>query len=536
MTISRRDFMKTGVAAGAAVSMPSVLRAQTASSAARTVHMVVGDLSVFDPIWTTSGPTQMHGLAIYDTLFAPDSKFMPQPQMVEKWSVSDDKKSYTFELRDGLGWHDGTPVTAADCVASIRRWAEVNPGGQLIMARASDISKKDDKTFTIALKEPLGLLIDLLADVLAAPGLFIMREKDASRPASEQATTKIGSGPFKFNEALARPGASYTYDRNEKYVPRKEPSDGLAGGKIVNVDRVIWNVIADQQTAVAALQAGEIDYYETPPADLYPLIESDPNLQLDVLDKGGRDLVLRMNFLQPPFDNVKARQAMLHLIDQEAMLRAVRSDAKYISPVTSIFGQDTLLSNDENTGWYKKGGDPERAKQLFQEAGYAGEKIIILDPTDWVDGDNLSQLLAASLRKIGINAELAPMTWAALSTRRANKGPVENGGWNVFLTDESEYSLSHPLTQASRTANGDKAWYGWPKNDEYEALRAKLADVATLDERKALARQMQGIWWDFVGDVRLGKYTTPIARRKALTGLIHMPELLPMWNMQKASA
>ncbi|SJM30322.1 ABC transporter substrate-binding protein [Mesorhizobium delmotii] len=536
MAISRRDLMKAGLAAGAAISIPSVVRAQTASADSRTVHMVkASDLRVFDPIWTATNITADHGAAIYDTLFSLDSKFMPQPQMVAKWDVSDDRKTYTFELRDGLGWHDGTPVTAADCVASIRRWGQVHPGGQLIMARANDISKKDDKTFTIALKEPMGILIDVLAD-LTPPCLFIMREKDASRPATEQVTANIGSGPFRFNEALAKPGASITYDRNEKYVPRKEPSDGLAGGKIVNVDRVIWDVIADQQTAMAALQAGEIDYFETPPADLYSLIESDPNLELQVLDKPGWNVLVRMNCLQKPFDNIKARQAVLHLIDQEAFMRVMYPDPKYIDTVTSIFGKDTPVSNDENTGWYKKGGDPEKAKQLFKEAGYAGEKVVILDPTDWHESDNASQFLAAELRKIGVNAELAPSDWGGVSTRRAKKDPVENGGWSMFITAESNYSLSNPLATPILLANGDAAWYGWPKNGEYEALRGKWAEVETLEERKALARKMQAIWWDFVGDVRLGKYVSPIAHRKTLSGLIGMPQIVPMWNMQKASA
>ncbi|RWN48099.1 ABC transporter substrate-binding protein [Mesorhizobium sp.] len=536
MQISRRQILKAGFAAGTALSIPSVLRAQTPSAGARTVHMVKPtDLRVFDPIWTATNITADHGAAIYDTLFSFDSKFMPQPQMVGKWGVSDDKKTYTFELRDGLGWHDGTPVTAADCVASLRRWGQVAPGGQLIMAHASDISNKDDKTFTIALKEPLGLLVDLLAD-LTPPCLFIMREKDANRPATQQVTSTVGSGPFKFNEALSKPGASYTYDRNEKYVSRKEPSDGLAGGKIVNVDRVIWDVIADQQTALAALQAGEVDYFETPPADLYSLVESDPNLELQILDRAGWDAVVRMNFLQPPFNNVKARQAILHLIDQEAFMRFMAPDPKYSSTVTSIFGNTSPYSNDENTTWYKKGGNPEKANQLFKEAGYAGEKIVILDPTDWHEGDSASQLLAAALQKIGVNAELAPMDWGALSTRRANKGPVEEGGWNVFITTESDYSLGNPLTDPFLAANGDQAWYGWPKNDEYEAVRGKWANVESLEERKALARKMQGIWWDFVGDVRLGKYVSPIARRKTLTGLIGMPQIVPMWSIHKAEA
>ncbi|WP_192258575.1 ABC transporter substrate-binding protein [Mesorhizobium caraganae] len=532
MTISRRDLIKAGLAAGTALSMPSILRAQTSPDDARTVRMVMADLTVFDPMLSTADITHMHGFAIYDTLFALDSKGVPQPQMVEKWGVSDDKKTYTFQLREGLTFHDGSPVTAADCVASIRRWGQVDAGGKLIMARAKDISKKDEKTFAITLKEPLGILVDMLAD--GTLYLAIMREKDASRPATEQVTSNIGSGPFKFNEALAKPGASFTYDRNEQYVPRQEAPDGFAGGKVVKVDRAIWQVINDQQTAFAALQAGEVDFVWGPPADLYPVIESDPNLELQVLSKGGTTMYLRMNFLQPPFDNVKARQAVLHLVDQEAFMRVMFPDPRFTQTVTSIFGNSPVYSNEENTGWFKKGGDPEKAKQLFQEAGYAGEKVFIFQTTDWPEASNASQLLADTLRKIGVNAELAPMSWGEFTTRRANKGPVENGGWNIFIGD---YSGSNPVNTPFLLANGDEAYYGWPKNDEYEALRAQWADVDTIEEHKALARDMQKVWWDFVGSVLLGRSLQPTAHRKALTGLLEVPRNygFPMWNMQKAS-
>ncbi|WP_036012005.1 ABC transporter substrate-binding protein [Bradyrhizobium yuanmingense] len=535
MTISRRDLIKTSLLAGTVVSMrPSVIQAQTAATAARTVRMVMsGDLRVFDPIFTTATITGNHGYAIYDTLFALDSKLKPQPQMVANWSVSTDKKTYTFELRDGLGWHDGAPVTAADCVASIRRWAQVAPGGKLIMASAKDISKKDDKTFTIELKEPLGLLIDLLTP-LGTPFLFIMREKDASRPASEQVTANIGSGPFKFNEALAKPGASFTYDRNEKYVARSEQPDGFAGGKIVNVDRIIWENIANHQTAFAALQAGEVDFLEGPPSDLYPAVESDPNLALQVLDKMGWVNGVRMNCLQKPFDNVKARQAMLHLIDQEAFSRIITPDPRYSNAVTSVFGNDTLYSNDENTGWFKKGGDPEKAKQLFKESGYAGEKVVVLQPTNFTGYSNALQFLAGALRKIGINAELAPSDWGGVVARRANKGPVEEGGWSIFITGWPNLTLSDPIGTPALSADGDKGFFGWPKNDEYEALRAKWPETATIAERQALARKMQGLYWDFVPTIWLGQGVYPSARRKALTGVIGMPSALPMWNMQKA--
>lgn len=332
-----------------------------------------------------------------------------------------------------------------DCIASVRRWGAVDPGAQLIMTRTKDISKKDDQAFAIELREPLGILIDLLAPF--SNYLAIMREKDANTPPREQVTANIGSGPFRFNHALARPGASFAYDRNDKYVARGEPSDGYAGGRVANVDRIIWEQIGDQQTALAALQAGEVDFLGSPPVDLFPLIESDPNLALQVLDNAGQTMCLRMNCLQKPFDNVKARQAMLHLIDQEAFMRAAFPDPKYTSSVKSIFGASTLYSNDENTGRFKKGGDPEKAKQLFKEAGYAGEKDVILDPTNWKEGDLASQFLAATLRKIGINAELAPSDWGGVVARRANKGPVESGGWSVHITASSRLFLSiAPIT------------------------------------------------------------------------------------------
>ncbi|KUM24107.1 peptide ABC transporter substrate-binding protein [Mesorhizobium loti] len=530
MTITRRNLFKTGLAAGAALSIPSVLRAQASPTPDRTVRMVLGNLTVFDPVVTTSDVTYTHAFAVYDTLFGTDSKFAPQPQMVGKWNVSDDRKTYSFGLRDGLSWHDGTPVTAADCVASIHRWGQVAPGGQILMARASDISKKDDKTFTIALKEPFGALLD----ILAFTGPFIMREKDANLSPTEQVTANIGSGPFRFNHALAKPGASFTYDRNEKYVPRNEPADGLAGGKIVKVDRVISEIIGDQQTALAALQTGEIDFIATPPADLFPVIESDPSLELQVLDKTGQDMFLRMNCLQKPFDNVKARQAMLHLVDQEAMMRAAYGYSKYVRTVTSMFGNETPVSNDENTGWFKKGGDPEKARQLFKDAGYAGEKVVILQATDWAEASNASQLLAATLRGIGVNVDLAPSDWGGLVARRAKKDSVENGGWSIFITSNAEASLGTVINDNTLPMNGEKGWFGWPQDDEYEALRVKWASLETLEERKALARKMQRIWWDYVPSVMLGQIISPIARRKTLTGLIGVPAWYPMWNMQKA--
>jgi peptide/nickel transport system substrate-binding protein len=525
--------VRATIAAGATAALPRIGRGQSAPPDARTLRVVMeGDLRVFDPIWTTANITSYHGTMIYDTLFSVDANFRPQPQMVGKWGLSDDKKTYTFELRDGLGWHDGTPVTAADCVASIRRWAEVDPGGQAIMARAADISKKDDKTFVIALKQPFGLLLDELAKPVPRC-CFVMREKDAMKPATEQVSANIGSGPFVFNQALAKPGASFTYDKNPHYVPRGEPASGLAGGKVVKVDHVVWDNISDDQTAMAALQAGEIDFYEGPPLDLIATLEADPNITVEVLNKNGNIGIMRMNWLHAPFSDIRARQALLYLVDQNEFMKASFGDPKWYKPVASIFGNGTPMTNDANTGWIKHGVDLDKARQLFKESGYNGETVVVLQATNRPFMSNSEQLIAAQLKKIGVNAQLAPSDWGGVITRRANQGPDDKGGWDLFVTSDSDYSHSDPLGVSTLMANGLQSWYGWPSSDAYEALRTKWADSDTLEERQQIAAQMQQLAWDFVPTIQLGQFVSPVAYRANVKGMIGMPEIIPFWNVEK---
>src|SRR5947199_986410 len=275
MTTSRRTFVKGTVASAAAVSAPGLLKAQSAPSKTKTARVVLhGDLKIFDPIWTTANMTGNHGLLIYDTLFGMDENRKAQPQMVEKWGVSEDKKTYTFTLRAGQKFHDGQDVTSADVVASIRRWAVRDGTAQHMFKRVADTPIKDEKTFQIVLKEPYGLVIEALGK-LETNLPVIMRRKDAETDANQQVTTKVGSGPFVFNERETTSGQRYVYDKNPNYVPRTEPPSGMAGAKVAKLDRVIIENLADEQTAVAALKAGEIDFYEIPPIDLLDQLERD---------------------------------------------------------------------------------------------------------------------------------------------------------------------------------------------------------------------------------------------------------------------
>lgn len=526
-------MVRSGLAAGAlAAGGPAIKQARAASSTSTLNTVMQGDLRSFDPIWTTANITAYYGAMVYDTLFSTDANFKPQPEMVGKWGLSDDKRTYTFELRDGLIWQDNTPVTAADCVASIRRWAVRNPGGQLIMEYAKDLSAKDDKTFVLALKEPFGLTIPSFA-ATSTPDLFIMQKKAAETDPFQQVKSRIGSGPFVFNEKETRPGSRYVYDKFDKYVPRSEPPSGLAGGKVVKLDRVVWHNITNEQTAVAALESGEIDFYELPPLDLVPQLQANPDIKVLVLDKSGYCGVMRLNWLHPPFNQVKARQAMLYLTNQVDVLKATFGNPKYYNKVESIFGYKTPMANDANAAWFKVAPDLAKAKQLFKESGYKGEKVIVLQATDFAFMNNAGQLIAAWLKEIGVNAELAASTWGGVVTRRASMKPDDQGGWDIFTTYGSNYDWSNPITMVALQANGKKGWFGWPENAEYEALRKKWALVSSLAERQSIARQMQTIAYNVGTQVMLGQWNQPAAMRTNVHGMIGMPDIIPFWNVYK---
>jgi peptide/nickel transport system substrate-binding protein len=535
MTATRRAVVGGGLAAGALAASPAVIRARAVVPASRTLRAVMhGDLRSFDPVWTTAVITIYHGAMVYDTLFGMDGEMRPRPQMLSRVAVSEDRKTYSFELRDGLVFSDGSPVTAADCIASVRRWAARDGGGQHLFLRVLDTPVRDERTFAIVLREPYELLIDVLAKT-STNVCYIMRRKEAETDPNQQVTTSIGSGPFLFNQDETRHGASYVYDRNPAYRAREETPSGTAGGKVVRLDRVVWDNM-DELTAVSALQAGEIDFHEVPPLDSVPELERDPSLRVEILNRAGNIGSMRLNFLYPPFDRVEARRAMLHLVDQKVILQATFVDPKYYRTCGAYFGCGTLMESDAATEWFTAGQDIGKAKELFRKADYDGRPVVILQTTNIAFGNNATQLIAQWLRQAGVNAELAPSDWGGVVTRRASKKPPGEGGWNAFVTWSSAQGLSNPVAHVAHAATGEKAWFGWPSDPNQEGLRDRWAAAATLEERRAVARQIQANAWSFVPGVYLGQWTHPVAYRAKLRGLLAVPDTaLPFWNVEKTA-
>ena len=535
MTTTRRGVLAGGLAALASTSAPAIIPARATPAAARTVKAVMhADLRVLDPIWTTANISAYHGAMIYDTLFGLDANFNPQPQMVNKWGLSDDKLTYTFELRDGLKFSDGTAVTSADCVASVRRWAARSGGGQTMMKRVKDTPAVDDKTFRIVLSEPYALVIDTLSTISTSL-CYMMRKKEAETDPNQQIRETIGSGPFLYNRDDTRPGNRVVYDRNPNYVPRAEPPSAMSGGKVVKLDRVTFENIADEQTALSALQAGEIDFYEVPPQDLVDDLKKDENLTVQVLNKTGHVALMRLNQLYPPFNNPAACQAMLYLVKQDDIMRAIFGQSKSWQACDSFFACGTPMTNHENTDWFRHGPDVAKAKELFAKAGYDGRPVVVLQATDHYLANPAGLFAAQWLREAGVNVDLAAMDWGALLSRRAVKKPPAEGGWNIFSTTVTGITFSDPIQFTGQAANGDKAWFGWPTNSLQETLREKWATAPTLAARQEVAKELQKNAWEYVPHAVLGQFFRSSAWRRNITGVIGMPEVVGFWNMEKAA-
>lgn len=487
-------------------------------------------LRVLDPVMTTAHITRDHAYMIYDVLIAQDSEFQPQPQMAD-WAVSDDQKVYTFTLRDGLKFHDGAPVTAADAVASLKRWAQKDAGGQVIMDRTESLEAGDDKTIVWTLKEPFVPMLDVLSKQSALPP-FIMPARVAETPADEAITDYTGSGPFIFVTEEFQPGVSVTYAKNPDYVPRDEPANWMAGGKVVNVDEVKWVNMPDIQTAVNALTSGEIDYIEQMQVDLLPLLEGDPNIAVEVREPTGMMTMARMNFLHPPFDNEKVRQAALKAISQETVLAAMIGDPQYYQICGALLGCGTPLEDQTGTDTLTKGGGAEEAKALLQEAGYDGTPVVLMAPTDMVALATQPVVVSQMLRDAGFNVDMQPMDWQTLVTRRASQSAPADGGWNIFITNWMVPEISNPISNPMLNGRGNDAWFGWPTDETIEKLKNDYIAAADLDAQKAVAGEIQSHSIDTVLEVPLGQYSLPQARRANLTEMIPSP--VPVfWNVKK---
>ena len=482
MHVLRKAILAAACTAGLAAAATPAL-AQTTLRA--VMH---SDLKILDPIWTTAYIVRNHGYMIYDTLLAQDEKGAVQPQMVEKYETAADNKNYTFTLRDGLLWHDGKPVTSEDCIASIKRWAVKDSLGQKMMTFVDSIDAVDAKTFTIKLKEPTGLvLLGLSKPSSNVP--FMMPKRVAETDPNKQIEDFTGSGPFVFVRDEWKPGDKTVYVKFDKYKPRAEPASGLAGGKVVKVDRVEWRAISDAQQTVNALSKGEIDFVEAPSHDLLrDPEEGSERKYCRVSPMAKLQYVFRPNTLHKPFDNPKVRHALWYAFNQEDFLMATIGDENYIRPCKALFICDTTFASTKGMDGLLTS-NAKKAQELLKEAGYDGTPVVLMHSTDLKTLTNLAPVAKSLMEKAGFKVDMQSMDWQTLVARRSKKDPPKRRRLERLPHGLGRRRRDEPDLDGLCEAACEKASFGWPCDAQLEKLRDDFARETDPPSRRRSRRR-----------------------------------------------
>ncbi len=531
------DRRRLLAATGAALLGAPFLSRRSQAATPRTILRFVPqtDLVNMDPIWGTSYSVRNAGLLVWDTLYGVDDKLAPQRQMVESEEVSADGLVWTFRLRPGQRFHDGSPVLARDVVASLRRWAARDVMGQNIVAVQQDLVVVDDRSFRWSLKQPFPKMLYALAKS-NTPCTFIMPERIANTDPFKVITEYIGSGPMRFVTAEWTAGSKAVFERFEDYVPRAEPASWMAGGKRMLFDRIEWIIIPDGATAAAALQTGEVDWVEAPLPDLLPSLERSQGVQTGISNDLGAVSGIRLNHLEPPFDNVAVRRAILTAVNQDDYLRAlVGDDATLRQPMNGFFTPKTPLYTEAGGEILKAGGDVAKARAMLAASGYKGEKIAMMVAQDSFAAKAVGDVAADMFRRIGLTVDYLAIDSATLQNRRVNKrASVEQGGWHTFGVSHAGTDCINPAAYLGLRANGEKAWFGWPTSPAVEAGIAEWYASTTLDAEKAIADRINVAALDDVVFVPTGQFLSKQAWRSNVRGVITAP--VPVfWGVSKTS-
>jgi peptide/nickel transport system substrate-binding protein len=523
----RRSFL-----AATSIGLSSVLAAPAIGAGTKTLIFVPqSTLTSIDPVSNASMVTRNLGLMIYESLYTSDELMNAHPQMVEADQVEDDGRRWTMRLRQPLRWHDGTPVLALDCVASLKRWMVRDQGGQILATRLDALEAPDDRTIVFRLNRRFPHLRALLGR-FNSPAVM-MPERIAKTDPYKPVPEAIGCGPFRFVADEQVIGSRAVFARFDAYVPRDEPASFAAGGRRVLLDRVEWQMIPDASTAANALVTGEVDWVEIPQSDLTPMLARSPHVKMGVLDEYGQLPEVRINHLIPPTANLDIRRAMLAAIDQREVMTAIFGDSSnWIAPVGFLFtGKPEVDDAGMDATRNRPGKDAVKA--MLERAGYKGEKLVMLHAGDHNVYNPGSIVVADQLRSVGFVIDDQVMDWGTVMQRRTTMEPMEKGGWSLFVTASPAAEYRDPMVAAFIRGDGRKGFYGWPADARIEQLYLDWIDNDDPAILTRIEREWEQRCFEIVTHLPLGRFVLPAAWRDNVTGLLRGPAPV-FWNVTKS--
>ncbi|WP_342322498.1 ABC transporter substrate-binding protein [Kosakonia sp. BYX6] len=464
-----------------------------------TLNIAYGNRpGTLDPYLTTNSATTDVDRNIFESLFTINARFEPVPELVESYTLSDDRKTYTFVLRDGIHFHDGQLLTADDVVASMNRWLAVSTQGKANLPGAQ-FSKVDAHTVTLTLPKPSLITLNVLADVKNIASIMPKRIIDAANSSKKPVTELIGTGPYKLAEFKTSDYLHLT--RYDQYVSRSEPSSGLAGQKKADVKDIWFRYITDESTRLAGAMTGEYDLVLQLPKDNIDTLRSAPDLSLFQPQSGGSLITYLFNKQQGPFANVKLRQAFNLALDVHQALLAGYSDPRF-------FKEDPSLGFPDQVDWYSEAGKPywnqhklDEARQLVKASGYHGEEVVIIATKEYAELYNLAIVAQQVLKQIGVKSRLDVYDWPTVLQRRQDP--------KNFDLCALEFSMRQVLHQYPFLDSRAK-FPGLTNSPEIDAVLDAIKQAPSLKEAKGLVDKLNVLSWQYLPVIVLG-HTTPDA-------------------------
>lgn len=487
-------------------------------------YVPLADQLGLDPGFSSYYQTIQHSMQINDFLFSTDADLKVQPQMVDTWDLSSDGTVYTFNLRDGLAFHDGRPVLAEHVVATMERGIGVDTYGKFLAPVVAGMEALDADTLTLTLTEPLGFTLNALGYASTRFAL-VMPPEYTSLPQKEKAAGEIGAGPWKFVEW--QPGDQIDYERNDNYVPRDEDASGYAGGKRVFLDAHEWHIIADSGAKVAAVETGQVDFVDWPPPDSFDRTAGNPDL-VTLRDTAGPMAFIYVNKLVPPFNDVRARKALQAAVNQREHLLTAYPES-LASPCAAIFGCSAAPWTSEAgiEPWISES-DTALAQELWDQV-YNGETIVLVQWNGRPEYQNPGLLTKQILEDLGAEVEVFATDTAAGSALVRNREASEAGDWHVGHLVSTNYV--DPISTSF--LNPSYGYGGWSVDDRITDLKGDFLRANDDAERKRIVDEIQTINYANAEGIISGQAFRHKVYRKDVMGVIPAPILTyqPFWNI-----
>lgn len=451
-----------------------------------------------DPVASTAHATRITARMIFEPLLAMDENLEPQPVLAESYEVSDDGLTYTFVLREGITFHEGSELTEEDVIASLERWQEMSTVGTSYFTEAT-FESPEDGVVTMTLPQPMYVADQLLADPAQMP--HIMPAEVIENIGDDGLNEYIGTGPYEFGDWQA--DQHIRLDRYEDYVsPEGEPS-ALAGEKTAYFDEVYFHIVTDGSTRMTGLQTGEYEATDAISHDNFDAVDSDPEIET-VIGQSGLAVGV-FNKEEGVMTDVNMRQAVLAAIDTEDMLTAGYGAEEFYSNNSSLMPEDSpwYIEPDPEFDQLRLHADPDLAEEYLEEAGYEGEEIRILTTRDYEDTYNLSVMLQQQLEEAGMSTDLIVQDWPTVTERRED--PNE---YDITLTGITNW----PIVPATFLFF-NSGWVGWTDSEEIDAATTAMIEAEDEDQAIEAMEGLQEAFADYLPVANFGGRTTVIAER-----------------------